>query len=174
MNRSVILLTLILLSTVSNGQELVFGDSTVVNSIKSKTSKIYESKDKTSFYLTKKRLRKVKTYGTNIIAHSKKDTINRIIAISMTQKGQLGTEWYYWNNELIYVYESFEYFEEQEKNCKWKNFKNLCAWESRYYFVNEKLEYQKHKGKLSSIRNDLINELIKDGNSIRSYVVEHK
>lgn len=174
MNRTLILLILMFSSTISKGQELVFGDSTVVENIKSKTSEIYENKDRTSFFLTKKRLRKIKTSGIEITAHSKNDTIRRIVAISMTKNGQLGTEWYYWNNELIYVYESFEYFKEQEKKCKWKNFKNLCAWESRYYFVHEKLEYQKHKGKLSSIRDSKINELIKDGNNIRNYAIEHK
>lgn len=173
MNRIAFFSILMLLCLISNAQELIVGDSTVVKNIKSKTSKIYENKDKTSFYLTNKRLRKIKTFGTNIIANFKNDTINRIVSISMTKNGQLATEWYYWNNKLVYVYESFEFFEESKKKSSWKNFKNFYAWESRYYLVDEKLKYQKHKGKRNPTNSSQINQIIKDGNNIRNYIVNN-
>ncbi len=172
MNKNIISLILIMFCFSTKGQELVIGDSTVVDAIKKNTSKIYNDKDKTFFYLTKKCLRQVKTYGMSITAHSKNDTINRIISISMTKNGQLSTEWYFWENKLIYAYESFEFFVEQKKNGKWKNFKDLYAWESRYYFINETLQYQKHKGKNDAINKDEVNDVLKDGNRVKDYIIQ--
>jgi hypothetical protein len=173
--RVIIFISICLFSCYSiKGQELLIGDATVVKAIKAKTSKIYNNKDQTYFLLTKKQLRSTKTYGINIIAHSKNDTINRIIAISFTKKGQLSTEWYFVKNKLIHAYESFEYFKERGKNSSWKNFKGLNAWESRYYFVNEEIKYQKHKGRKKQKLNSKINHVLKDGRAIINYVIQEK
>ena len=170
MSKSIVSLMLLLMCLSTKGQELLIGDSTVVDEIKKHTSKIYNNKDKTFFYLTKKNLRQVKTYGNNIIAHTKNDSINRIISISMTKSGQLSTEWYFWKNKLIYAYESFEFFSEQKKKSNWKNFKDLHAWESRYYFINETIKYQKHKDKKDIFKNDDANTILKDGYAIKKYI----
>lgn len=153
-----------------NGQELLIGDSTIVEAIKKQTSKIYNEKDKTIFILTKRQLRSIKTYGTNIIAHSKNDTINRVVAISMTKKGQLSTEWYFTKNKLIYVYESFEFFEDKKEMSNWKNFKGFCAWESRYYFVDNQMKYQKHQGKNKNNKNNVL----KDGRALLNYITQQQ
>ncbi|MDY7394246.1 hypothetical protein UMM65_03265 [Aureibaculum sp. 2210JD6-5] len=91
-------------------------------------------------------MRKIQTHATNIIAHSNKSNINRVIATSTTYKGQLSTEWYFLNDKLIFAFESFEYFNKSDSQTDWNNFKGFEAWESRYYFVNDFIKYQKHKG----------------------------
>ncbi len=173
--RALILISIFLFCCYSiNGQELLIGDSTIVEAIKEQTSKIYDNKDKTIFLLTKKPLRDIKTYGTNIIAHSKNGTINRIIAISMTKKGQLSTEWYLSKNKFIYAYESFEFFEGQKKKSNWKNFKGFSAWEGRYYFVDNEVKYQKHKGKKGIKKKSKKNNILKDGRTIWNYVIQQQ
>jgi len=166
---TIFLLTLITHLT-SIAQEQVYGDSGVVKYIKEKTSKIYETKDKTHFLLTKKRLLEDKTFGTNIIAYSMKGKINRIIAISTTKKGILSSEYYFENNQLIYNYETFEYFDKYGGERKWKNFKNLPAWESKYYIDHDNVKYQRQKG-LELIRDSKkLNRKINDGYSLFRYV----
>lgn len=164
---------LLIFSFNLHGQELFLGDSTGVYLIKQKTSAIYDDKDKTQFLLTKKQLRQTKTFGTSLIVHSKNDTINRVITISMTKKGQLSTEWYFSNQQLIYVYESFEFFNENKNEYTWKNFKGLTAWESRYYFINKQLKYHKHKGLKKIEAKKKENLLLKESKSILNYI-HHK
>lgn len=157
----------------SAGQEIVTGDSTVVDEIKRRTSEIYENRDRTDFFLTKKPLRQMKIYGTEIIVHSNKGAVNRIIAKSTTKRGQLSTEWYFTNDELIYAYESFEYFNEYKGTKGWKNFKGLQAWEGRYYFVDQSIKYQKHKGRKPNQKGHEVIAIQKDGKAILEYIVQH-
>ncbi len=154
------------------GQEFIFGDSSVVSRIKEKTSQIYENKDKTQFFLSKKKLQKKKTFGTSIIAHSKEGLFNRIITFNSDQNGQLATEWYFWKTQLIYVYQSYEFYQEAKKKSSWKNFKNLWAWESRYYFEDETLKFQKHKGKSAMTKQKEVQQLLEDAYSILAFVKE--
>ena len=65
----------------------------------------------------------------------------------MTKKGQLSTEWYFFENQLIHAYETFEYFDKYSAEAQWKNFKNIYGWESRYYFSQNGGKCQKHKGR---------------------------
>ena len=120
-----------------------FGDSTIVPTIKSKTSWVYQNKDITHFLLTKRQFRKAKTHGTNIIAHFKNDSINRIIATSTGKKGQFAAEYYFHHGQLIFSYQTFEEF---EPSGSWENFKGLKGYESRYYFLGGKLKYHVHRG----------------------------
>lgn len=165
------ILFIILLSTnvyLVKGQTVTQGDSTVVDKIKVKTSWIYENKDKTSFLLTSRQLLEEKTNGISVTEHSKNGTINRIIAISFTDLGQLSAEWYFDDKKLIYSYQTFEFFNESEHLGQWKNFKGLWAWGSRYYFENEELKYYKVKGRAE---NHVVNEdtILKDAKKILNY-----
>ena len=67
--KNTLLIILILFSFYAKGQELIFGDSTIVKQIKAKTSWIYENKDETRFFLTKKSFYPIKAYGTYIDGH---------------------------------------------------------------------------------------------------------
>ena len=171
--KNIILLTIFtfIVSGVK-GQEVVFGDSTIVDKIKAKTSWIYSNKDKTYFLLTNQQLQEKYANGTSITAHSKRDTINRIITISYTEEGQLSAEWYYFGNKLIFAYQSFEYFNETEHKSDWKNFKGLWGWESRYYFTNEKLKYHKHIGRQNMEEEFNANAILNDAKKILNYTIE--
>ena len=158
------------LCTYLKGQELSFGSESVVDQVKEKTSWIYENKDETHFFLTRQRLQKSAVYGLNITAHSLENKVNRLITVGTTKDGQLSTEWYFHAGQLIFVYQVFEFFDESKKKDSWKNFKGLYGWESRYYFVNGKLKYHKHKG-----RNDIDWQfkeggILKAARSILNYV----
>ena len=123
--KNLILFLCIFYSLATVGQELSIGDSTVVNSIKANTSLIYDTKDITYFFLTKEPLRQTQILATNITAHTYKGSVNRVITISITDKGQLATEWYFLNNKLIFAFESFEYFTESDEQTAYKILKNL-------------------------------------------------
>lgn len=153
-----------------NGQRIKSGDSTVVDSIKKTASWIYENKDETFFFLTKDQLQSLNEVGTSIIAHQKDSLINRIITISMTPNGQMSTEYYFDKEQLIYAYQTFEYFNETAPTGSWKNFKGIPGWESRYYFVDNKLSFQTHKGRKSPTNKEDINNLQLSAPQIISYI----
>ncbi len=170
MRWAILLLLQIIFYTSTLGQELVFGDQSAEESIKKNTSWIYENKDETRFFLTKKRLQKIKSSSTSLVVHLLKNEVNRVITISTTKKGQKSTEWYFYNKQLIFVYDVFEYFGETKSESNWKNFKGLYGWESRYYFANEQLAFHKHKGR-KEIDSDLNgNSILKDAESILKYI----
>jgi len=131
---------------VNSHSRISFGDKSAQDEIKKKTSAIYDNKDKTHFFLTKKSFGAKSTCGTEITAYSKDNKINRIVSKSCTKRGRLATEFYFENEKPIFVYQVFEYFKEKTKKDAWKNFKGLASWESRYYFVANKLEFHRHKG----------------------------
>ena len=131
----------------SFGQEVSYGDIKVRDEIKKKTSAIYDNKDKTHFLLTKKSFGTKSKCGTEITAYSKDSKFNRIVSKSCTKQGRIATEFYFENEKPIFVYQVFEFYNERAKSDAWKNFKGLASWESRYYFVNNKLKFHRHKGR---------------------------
>lgn len=156
------------------GQELILGDTSIVNRIRARTSEIYNRRDTTLFALTNEQLRQGRTYGIHMIGYASQDTINRVIATSMTQTGQRSTEWYFWQNQLIYAYETFEYFDEDRANARWQNFKGLHGWESRYYFIDEEIKCQKHKGRDHVAAGHEANKILEDGRRILSYLEKRR
>ncbi|MEP5613520.1 MAG: hypothetical protein ABJP45_14810 [Cyclobacteriaceae bacterium] len=143
--------TILILSTILTlkvyGQELEFGDSTILQSIKPLTAEIYGNKDETFFFLSKMLFQEGAQGGTSFVAHSRASEVNRIITTTFTSEGQLSCEWYFQNGSLIFSYQVFEYFAESSKKGFWKNFKGLTSWESRYYFEDLSLRYHRHKGR---------------------------
>jgi len=171
--RNTILIILLAVNICNiTGQDIIYGDSAIVEKIKTKTSRIYENSDKTYFLLTNRQLQEENTHGTSITAHSKDGDINRIITISYTEEGQLSAEWYFYDNKLIFTYQSFEYFNEVEHKSDWKNFKGLWGWESRYYFTNEELKYHKHKGRKNIKEKLNTNDISNDAKKILNYTIE--
>jgi hypothetical protein len=171
MKNTILLIVIIFNSSIIYGQEIVSGDSTIVFKIKEKTSWIYENKDKTNFLLTNQQLQEIQTNGTNITVQSKNGEINRIITISNTENGQLSAEWYFDDNQLIFAYQSFEYFKESEHQSEWKNFKGIWGWESRHYFIDEELKYSKHMGlKKLEIKSDK-NSILITARRILNYAI---
>lgn len=162
-----------IISTSLTSQTMTYGDSSVMNVVRKKTSWIYEHKDATHFYLTQKRLLNKKTNGLSITAHSYEGDINRIIAIANTKSGQWAIEWYFDEDQLIHVYSTFEYFEEAKHKGSWQNFKGLYGWESRYYLQDETVKYSKHNGRQNLDKRHVAKSLISDARSILAFV-KHK
>lgn len=146
--RSTLLFFILLLFAIqANAQEIEFGDVSVVKGIKKKTSAIYDNSDKTDFYLTSQKLLPFLTRGVNLVAHQANGQINRVITTAMTEDGQVSMEWYFDQDELIFVYEVLEFFDESPRKGSWRNFKGLFGQEGRYYFHGRKLSYHKHVGR---------------------------
>lgn len=155
---------------LSNGQELSYGNESIIGEVKKKTSQIYETKDETRFFLTKQSLQKSVINGMSITAHLFEKNINRLITTGNTKHGRLSTEWYFHDKKLIFVYQVFEYFNEYKKESNWKNFKGLYGWESRYYFLNEKLEFHQHKGRKNINSDFKESRVLRDAKSILNYI----
>lgn len=139
-------------TTISYSQDVVIGDTLGVGTIKQSTSRIYAHADKTEFFLTSLPLQYQPSYGTSLTAYSKNDTINRIVAVSFTDKGVLSTEFFYEDEALIFVYETFEFFKEFKEAAIWQNFKGIDAWESRYYFILDHLICHMHIGRRDAVQ----------------------
>ncbi len=155
---------------MTSGQELSIGDSTVINSIQKKTSIIYETKDTTLFFLTNQLLQKAKSYGTSIVAYLKNDTINRIVTFCTTQEGILSAEYYLDEELLIFAYLTFEYFDEIKANSSVQNFRGIKSWESRYFFKNEQIKYQKHLGIKNNSSIYVASDVLNDKERILNYI----
>ena len=132
-------LLLLLMCHVAYGQEKVFGDTTVMRNIRAFTSTIYDLKDTTYFFLTKEKFFDNALAGTNIVAYEFKNSINRIVAFTTKNEGLLSAEYYYLNDTVLMIYESFEYYSEASPAKQEKNFKGLPFWESRFFLANGKL-----------------------------------
>ncbi len=151
------------------GQDLKYGDSTIVESVRKVTSEIYETKGKTDFYLTSRLFQENVVSGTSIVAHSKNGTINRIVTSAFTDQGQLSAEWFYIDERILFSYLVFEFFAEKEPKGAWRNFKGLASWESRYYFDDDQLTYHQHKGR-DMIVESTLERIQKDAEEILKYV----
>ncbi len=140
-------ISLVAFSFFAQADIVSFGNKNIPVEVKKITSKIYETKDTTYFFLTKKSFSTKSTCGTDITAYANQKLINRIVSKTCTKKGRLAIEFYYEDEKPIFVYEVFEYFQENGKNTRWKNFKNISSWESRYYFLDKTLGFHTHKGR---------------------------
>jgi hypothetical protein len=136
-----------LISICGYGQEITFGDTTEIREIQRKCSKIYDTNDSTIFLLTKVTFYRKAKGGTNIIAYSYKNRINRIVAFTTTRKGLQGVEFYFWDSNIIMIYETMEYYDVDSPKGQIRNFKNIPYWESRFYINNSKLVAHSHSGR---------------------------
>ncbi len=161
MKRTLLLISfLFILNTFLYAQEIAVGDERSSHKVKEKVSVIYETKDKTQFFMTSQNFQSSQTYGTEVIAYSLEGKYNRVVTKGFTEDGQLATEWFFDNDRLIFVFEVFEFFEEKGLKGQWENFKGIASWESRYYFNKDYLAYHKHKGRENITRQFNEKELI--------------
>ncbi len=138
---------LILVSFNAFGQEITVGDTTMIREIQRKCSIIYDTKDSTIFLLTKSTFYKNAESGTNIVVNSYKGKINRIVTFTTTRTGLLGVEFYFWESQVIMIYETMEYYDEDSPKGQIRNFKNIPYWESRFYINNNKIVAHRHSGR---------------------------
>lgn len=127
-------------------QELAIRDTVIVNDINKRASFIYDNNDSALFFLTKTAFKGQPFFAAEITCYLKNKIPNRIVVVYTIDSGKLAREFYLENHKLIFCYETMEYFDKYARKKKWKNFKNLPAYESRYYFADEKIVYQKHRG----------------------------
>lgn len=140
---------------VNPSNKIAFGDKLVQDDIKKKTAEIYNSKSKPYFFSTTKSFGEKSTCGTEITAYQKSLRFNRIISKTCTKLGRQTTEFYFGRKKegftdrenLIFVYQVFEIYDEKARVDAWRNFKGLASWESRYYFVDGILKFHQHKGR---------------------------
>ncbi|MCW5911538.1 MAG: hypothetical protein KIT62_10710 [Cyclobacteriaceae bacterium] len=129
-----------------NGQELSPGDSAIVKEIKAKTSQIYENSVKPNFYLTNQKLQSDKNFGLSLVAFKINDAVSRVISSCFTKQGQLSTEYFFDDGKVIFIYQTFEYFDKYSAKGTWKNFKGLTGWECRFYYLDDKLVHYEQNG----------------------------
>ncbi|HEX5170626.1 MAG TPA: hypothetical protein VFW11_15725 [Cyclobacteriaceae bacterium] len=129
------------------GQENIFGDTALISDIQAKCSSLYNTQDKTDFFVTKKKFYKHQVSGTNIVAYSKKGNLFRIVVNTYVRDGQLSGEYFYWENSLIMIYETLEYYAESSPEGQVKNFMGIPFWETRFYFDDSKIVAHKHTGR---------------------------
>ncbi len=153
-----------------NGQEIARGDTSIVTNIREITSSIYQNSTDIHWINTKKQFSGEESFGTYITAYHLNNLFNRIITTSTFEEGTLSSEWYFDGDKLIYVYQTFEYFQESKETPLWKNFKGIGAWESRFYLIDERIHYEKHRGrKADPIKN---NDLVKQGRLLQEFVIK--
>lgn len=127
-------------------QDTSVGDSSVVTYIHQELKDMYGKNDTTFYLLTKRQLHKITTNGTNVSIEKTDNTISRIVIISFTKSGEFAEEYLFKNGKLIFVYQTFTYFQEVPSKTKAVNFKGQRYWETRFYFTDERLKYQKTTG----------------------------
>lgn len=170
MNKYLAFILFLFLGTTSViGQNHSSGDSTLVESTREIRSIIYNEFRTPSFFLTKQTFGVKNSTGSDILSYSKQGEVGRIFLKAHTKYGTIGIEYYFSGNDLIYVFEAFEYFNEYKTMGSWKNFKGLSSWESKYYIIDNEVKFQMHTGKASE---DINTELIiKNAYNIRSYIM---
>jgi len=164
------LLLFIILFPVNNfAQELSYGDSSIVTQANENASGIYNDKDTVLFFLSKNSFIPQQIFAANICCYIKQNRPNRIVISYTTTEGLLSKEFFLVKEALFYCYETLEYFDFPENKDRWKNFKNIPAYESRYYFNNEKLLYQQHTG-VNAIPKNKEQELISEKEKLLQYI----
>lgn len=119
-----------------------YGDASVKASIAPLTRVIYSMEGDWVFMLScDSSLASRGTFATELQGKFVGNHIRQSIATEWRQAGKYSAEYFFDENNLIYVYETFEYYEEASPVDAWRNFKGLAAWERRSYFQNGRIEY---------------------------------
>lgn len=135
-----------LYTTVLIAQSFTSGDSSIVNTTNQYLASIYGTQDTTICYLSRQQLIKIPSYGSKLFFDLKDHGIQRIGISSFTNKGELSEEYWFKNDQLIFVYQTLEYFEESRPLGYIRNFKGLVYWESRFYLEKDRLVFEKTTG----------------------------
>ena len=84
--------------------------------------------------------------GTELQGELVGSDLVRVVAMAFTKQGKYGAEYYMRDGNLLFVYETFEYFEESAPVKAWQDFKHIVAWERRSYFRNALVAYGVSRG----------------------------
>lgn len=153
-------------------QQQYTGDTTVVVPIEKIASRIYKNADTTIVLITKKNFIKIPSTGTSITSFAKNKIIDRIVIVSTTADGVFAEEYYIDKGELVFVFQSFEYFNEVQVDNP-RNFRGMKFWECRYYLEGEKVLCETFTGKKETALNYSAKELIEQGKKIKAYLVNY-
>lgn len=136
-------------STFAFGQappESHSGDSAAVLRIDGQTRAIYDQVQSWRFLFTPKNLlREPGALGTEVQVGPREGEPVRIIAGGWTPLGKFGAEYYRVNGQLVFVYQSFEWFQ-RPTIAGWRNFKGNPGWERRTYLDDGKVVYTEANG----------------------------
>jgi hypothetical protein len=72
--------------------------------------------------------------GTEATGVLVEGSVGRIVVNVWTKRGRYSVEYYRAQDTLLFVYETFAYFEERAPRHAWRNFMGLAVWERRSYF----------------------------------------
>ncbi len=112
----------------------VQGDSALKSEIGAQTRVIYDQDGDWLFLLTRQNPLGVDdAYATELQAKRLDGRFGRIVATAWAPDGKYSVEYYFDQDGLIFVYETFEYFEESAPSGSWRNFKGAAAWERHSY-----------------------------------------
>jgi hypothetical protein len=137
MQRSVAALILILMTahTYAADDLTTLGDSTLRRSIDQRTHQLYDSLDKRIHRLVRGNpLGIPRARGSELTAQWTREGagFGRIVASGWTPTGKFGSEYYFDGGSLLFVYETFEYFE---------NVRGKASWERRIYLRDGTIVY---------------------------------
>lgn len=133
-------------ASICYSQETQKGDSAIAAAIDARLSELYDKYDTTAWYISKRQFQKINACGTNITYSEKSRKPVRISVVSITESGEFGEEYWFDNGNLIFVYQTFGYFNESPSLSRAVNFKGQRFWESRYYFENNSIKFEKTTG----------------------------
>lgn len=170
MKTKLIVIIALFCSNRSLSQTFSSGDSSVVSKIDQYLSNVYDTQDTTLYFLTKTQVLKIPVVGTRIYVQKKKGDLLRIGISSLTNHGDLGTEYWFNRNTLIFVYQSFSYYKEIPSLTQALNFKGESYWESRYYFEGEVLKYEKTTGIKDASMKYQSSDLLKEKNQLMKFI----
>ncbi len=124
------------------------GDRAVERAILAQTRELY-GKDTAQVFLTTSDnvLRLDGPLGTELQGALVGSDLVRVFVMAFTKQGKYGAEYYMRDGNLLYVYETLEYFQESAPARAWQNFKHIAAWERRSYFRNGIVAYGASRGK---------------------------
>jgi hypothetical protein len=153
-------------------QESFSGDSSAAAGILKNLSAQYSTQDSTVHYLTKSQLLKNPVPGAEVSVDYKKGTVTRIVVSSVTDEGMFSEEYIFLDRRLQLVYQTFEYFIEIKSDSRFVNFKGLRGWESRYFFVDERLVFRKTSSLKQAAWTYNENEIMEEHVRLNKFILE--
>jgi len=124
------------------------GDSAAESAVLAQTRESYGKNTAQVFLMTSNNVLGLDSpLGTELQGQLVGSDLVRVVATAFTKQGKYAAEYYMRNGNLLFVYETFEYFQERAPAGAWHNFKHIAAWERRSYFRNGSVAYGASRGK---------------------------
>ena len=123
------------------------GDSAVERAILAQTREFYGKATAQLFLMTSENVLGLDgPLGTEMHGELVGSDLVRVVAMAFTKQGKYAAEYYMRDGNLMFVYETFEYFQENAPAKAWQDFKHIAAWERRSYFRNGLVAYGATRG----------------------------